>query len=1186
FRDGRFYTWRGEVSLQELGLPGDWRPGDSLTGYQATSVRHGVTHYASGAGTSEIPSEFSITWNGLAWPVNAMFGLPRESDMGFSKVDILDERVRIPTLHRLKLPDGWIRIDGEEGHLFGYGIPGLDGVMVVIDGFDYVDTSEKVPPSPRHNWSVFQRSLAALGNTETGREILAGIAGLPELEASDFAGLHLSGQPAEAFFRTGPLRMVIRLSNSRSELGALVSPSSSARLPVFTDVFSRYGNSLTLAVRNMGRRLGSVAQGIEWMDVPQGEPEGFYRAKQKLAIENRIAMELGAPLKALVFDRQTEVLVPLDGSAPLIDEAYRPISPERVHGLILQNRLIEQFVEVGSRFSPDTRNWPIEHADIAEKTSYLVLRAQEKFAGQGVPPDFTLFYALKRRIQEQAFLLTQMEREESPADYRRPAPSGFPTADEMQATALKNYADWMARVDAVLDDGEMTLEARELLDREVQGAVDGYRDAMDMKFLLKGRSQSIVDYLISRLMEEQSTHPENSVFQLSLEGQEDAIVSARSRGTLSFAAQNALAVKLERYRQDTLSEYDGDFSTLLTLPKDLHRTMLEMRGRPTATYVEESASGVITEKSRGYYDTQFTVLDQDSGDVSTLVSQVNAWAQQLRKTPESRTYRWAAQALRNKVVFDGDGQRVPLYLTVVRDPDKGEVLGVALGSPVDDEEVRIHGILLDPDLHDTANATNYWLGVENDALVSFTRDAIELKPDATITFEASNGRVYLEALANNFIPEDADFEDEDLATATSIAVGKLKAQRRSALGELIDAVNSITKDLDISSLPVDLKTQLYRVTALNNAFVAQGTSKHYDPLLYYRLRQAITDFSVSLSDHVAAHPEIHAPGLDDLKFHLLKTAPHPDPVAAGFRYADTVGSRLIIQLEEDPVVGAAAAALYGKHPENTEWVWLNNDGQLVTVNGRAIELDEGSKVLLVGHGTPGAISGRSPQEIIAALVREKVFQRVPEIRRISLVACNPDDPSTPAVEGAPEADFAGALLQGLEAQGVHVGSISSRSALVMVDSEGRKWTGIPDAEGRVIWSQKNSADKLIVQRNGAGDIVSSRVPVDAGLVRVKRGTLSQALGTDGVYTFVNGEPSDSDHGLSSTEVELARQILGPKGSGSIRFVDGEVVSTGNSEVDLTEPVSWIPGRPLPDTAQEVIQGFDDGYFTRPHNCPE
>ncbi|MCG8470922.1 MAG: hypothetical protein MI742_03585, partial [Desulfobacterales bacterium] len=306
FSRGRFLTWRGEVSTQELGLPDGWRPGDPLPGYAMEQVVHGVTNYLAQGDASGLPFDFSLTWNGRSWPLKILDGLPPASSMESEIVRFRNMQDDSSLVYRVELPEGGLRLGGDQSPLFAYTVEGLEGILVVMDASDYVNSKGAALGDPMGDWIYFRRGVAALSHTETGREILRKIAGLPRWGADSVPEGTLAGTPLSTILGEERWGGVILLSRETSQLKIFSAPGVPDGLPVVTEPISHYGDSLILTVLNLGRRLGGVAEGIASMPTPPNESPTYYRSKEKLRIENRIAFELGAPFRARVSSSQTD----------------------------------------------------------------------------------------------------------------------------------------------------------------------------------------------------------------------------------------------------------------------------------------------------------------------------------------------------------------------------------------------------------------------------------------------------------------------------------------------------------------------------------------------------------------------------------------------------------------------------------------------------------------------------------------------------------------------------------------------------------------------------------------------------------------------------------------------------------------------------------------------------------------
>ncbi len=1153
FSQGRFFTWRGEVFLSELGLPENWRPGDALAGFSAKERSLGVTHYRFSGARSALPREFIMTWNGLAWPVDALKDLPAEDTLDWETVEIKDSSSQDAPDDVLEIPQGGRRLGPAGGHIWGYELPELDGVLVLLD-LEAFGTGGAAPERLKDSWLRFQKVLTVLKRTKTGGSILDGLGQLPLRSAEELEGVGINGVTASELVGDRPIRMVLRLTGTMGEVGALTSQTGRS-LPVYTENLTQYGDGLNNMILDFSRRLAGIVQAMAPLDVLPGENPSLARGLDKLAVENQLALELGTPLRARYVSWQTDMAYPLDGSIPFVDENSRPISPERLRISTMINRQIHAFMALGETLDPDIRTWPVDSEHPSEDLHDMFAHLQG--LAESTEEDretLRTLAALKRHIQEMGYRMGLQKEAETLENLRQPASGPLESTDRLLVEARENYEAWDRWKNQVLDDGELTSQAREFIDREISGVGEGYRDPTDFAPWLEETSTAIRDYTLSRLIEGQREDPDNSYISSLLSEQDDAVDDALQRGGLSFGAQQYLAEEVERRQMGVLLDWDGRASDRLILGSGLRKAFLENRAKPVAFQEVNLRFGQSQRRNQGYYRNEFHEINRDNDSRLELAQTVKVWRSRIGEPRARALYKWLYQSLHQGGSVDANGDPVRSFVSVVREPLEGRVVAMAAGHVDGDGDISIEGIFADPDL--TSNGAKVrWTGAQADALVVFVRRISQAFSDSDIVLDTSDRHIYRMGLDHYFVPENQDEENQETQVSAEAAAESLHSQRLRVVKELAHRLNNLLEEAREEGLPTPLENADFALERLINKYQRQAEESQPDLVevgrKYYALRQAMAEFAEQLGTYSQTRPDLPWTGMEAFRDYLARTAPHPDDVSLGIRYADAGGRRLIIQLGDDPASEAAAGALLRKNPEDTEWAQLGDDGQLRTVSGRTMELDLSSKVILVGRGSVGAISGLSAQEIVSLLIGERVFYHVSEIRRIALVASSTDDPATPETEGAPGAGFARELMAGLENSGVLVGSVSSRTALVMVDDQGRKWTGIPDERGRITWSQKNSAHKLIVQRNADGDFVMDDVPVAQGLVRVISGDRTRALGElrNGVFRFENGvqvtedgRTPASENTLSPSELSLVRALLGDSPQGLVRFEQGRVIS--------------------------------------------
>ncbi|MGI9277071.1 MAG: C80 family cysteine peptidase, partial [Endozoicomonas sp.] len=196
-------------------------------------------------------------------------------------------------------------------------------------------------------------------------------------------------------------------------------------------------------------------------------------------------------------------------------------------------------------------------------------------------------------------------------------------------------------------------------------------------------------------------------------------------------------------------------------------------------------------------------------------------------------------------------------------------------------------------------------------------------------------------------------------------------------------------------------------------------------------------------------------------------------------------NQIIIQLGDSNEELTAAEYLFQKHSSHenfSTWLELQEDGSLGVVQGpQAPAINENSRIVIVGHGQKDSngefsLAEHSPEQL-ADLIANEAVGLATEAERISLVCCEPGE-HMPA-QGVGQ--FSKALLKNLtENEGFDVDSITARTALLRVDTQGRKWTGRVQENGEIVWSHKDQAQKLLTYRDENGEIVSKPIAIHEG----------------------------------------------------------------------------------------------------------
>ncbi|MCG8473591.1 MAG: C80 family cysteine peptidase, partial [Desulfobacterales bacterium] len=1147
FENGKFTTWRGAFTPSELGLPENWLPGKKIPGYAQAVSSTLVYRYIRSGDTGPLPKIFHMTWNGLPWPVSTLQNLPDADGVVLTKMAFTDPKTA--TAFVMEMPDGAIRLDGDKGHWVGYELEELDHVFVVMDSTEYKRQLKGADHLSGRDFLALKQALAVLERTKAGREILSQVKTLPSLDPSAFSrDQNFLGLTPEQVFRGKRLSMVIQLTATVSKSGLYGTDQGNFHL------VSQNFSTLHYEPWKMTLDLAESFLGLKKSLLPDGTLNEA--SKTALAMEHALALELGAPLKALVDPSQIELLVPLDGSALLMDDQYRLMSTLHLRERLLLNRNVRLFVEKVSTLDPALGQWRIDYQD-----PLPAIRAMLSFVRgmDAVAPDkLRALNALKRQIQEIEYRRVSAAKEANTGNYyyyQVDASGELPTADEMVAMARARLDAWEEEVVSFLGDGEVTDPAREFIRKEVRGLEMGYRDAEDVDVWLRRASAPLKDLLFSSVLEAAGRSPKNSQLFNVLEAYEQEIGAAWRRGTLSFDAQNYLALQMEGQRRDTQSEYSrGGYDDVLIL-SPLGQKYISMSTVPphAVLVLRDSKNGRDSEADKGYFqDTD--IAPGETGDVrDEVVEALQIWSGTARSYAEVKQYDDIADsAARGWVKVKGRSQ--PVYLIVVKDPKGREILGVGLwrqdsetGNPV------LFSRVLNPSFVERKETSRFWRGVEEQIYLQFVHTASNLAPNNDLEIHNSTRRIDHTARSLSFSPNRKDLFEYPLKGAERGRVERSLATRHSHMADHIMDTMGFLLDAHKEAFAQHDGGTWAKTQRVAQDFADVFTDPNAGPAeisrQYYRLHQQYAELAEAYASFLAQRrgtsKDLQSRA-DDLAEFLKKTAPHPDPVDVGIRYTDAPQNQVVVLLELDPVAENAARFLFEKNKQRAQFFRLQ-DGRLERVGGAEAPLDESSRISLVGHGTARRIGNFTAQEALDLLIRAEILSPGSEIRRISLVACASDDPTTSVVEGAPQAPFAEELLRRTHDAGILVHSISARVALVMVDAYGRKWTGVPDADGRVVWSQKNSAHKLVVQRNVHGEMVSSRVPVDQGVVRVVAGNASLALGKRrrGVIRFVDGRqvtetgnPVPSGELLAPHERMLVESILGPTPHGWVEF-DGQ-----------------------------------------------
>ena len=186
--------------------------------------------------------------------------------------------------------------------------------------------------------------------------------------------------------------------------------------------------------------------------------------------------------------------------------------------------------------------------------------------------------------------------------------------------------------------------------------------------------------------------------------------------------------------------------------------------------------------------------------------------------------------------------------------------------------------------------------------------------------------------------------------------------------------------------------------------------------------------------------------------------------------------QIIAMMEDDVVVERAANFLYEKHPTLSTVVKWNpiTEAKFEVVRGTQRSLGENSRIQIVGHGgrvgTGTTLAGLTAEQLATAILQ--LPRDSNKLGQISLVACDI------AVKGEPNLSegFVSRFLTSLAEIDIAIeATVSARSALVTVDSTGRKLTGEFNGD-QIDWKHKDTASKIVARLEN-GEVVTNRDPV-------------------------------------------------------------------------------------------------------------
>ena len=473
FENGAFRTWRGRISLEEVGLPDSWRPGDGIAGYGRFGDSHSSTTYRSTETESPLPEAFELAWNGIPGKSSTPSDLPAANGANARFLTIDTGAKGFARFRRIRIPIEARRISDRDGLVFKLKLEEVDGLSITFNALDYIASDGSVRGSVLQDFVALKRLFEVLRRTRSGRDVLNRIRALPRTKV-----------PGEGDVA---LRMTLAPSEYRV---------------IFADGKGR-PQTATLRAGQLDpvmRELGRIAFGVDALPVPDGQDARGYRARLLLRIVNGLREELGRPLVARTHRHDTEIVVPLDGSAPLVDENLKPISPMRLREQVLILRALSVFREKADALSPGFTDADLTLLTLDTGFVPIMERLRSEVEkNESGPERFDELQALRRLILEARYAEERARLDVEGAElYREPA-EPIPHKDTLAGIAMDDWQTWRAKVMAHLGTGELSSRARLFLENEIRGLQDGRRDAWDAELLLDGLSPALREHALIRL---------------------------------------------------------------------------------------------------------------------------------------------------------------------------------------------------------------------------------------------------------------------------------------------------------------------------------------------------------------------------------------------------------------------------------------------------------------------------------------------------------------------------------------------------------------------------------------------------------------------------------------------------------------------------------------------------------------
>ncbi len=469
FENGAFQTWRGRVSPEELAIPPDWHPGDPLPGYTKADGNPIRITYVANEPITLLPEKFTMTWNGLAVPVDVLDGLP--TDLPSQAVTFTDTRQGHPQVHTLTLPQGLTQLPGENAPLFTFEIEGIPNTLFLLDARDYVGSGSGLEKKAMANILFLKRLGLILTRTQTGRGINTRLARRPGINARQLGeDLRIQGLPPGEVLGDGSYALLARLGPSSTQFSRLTPEG----------LESRGEEAGTPGFIEFSRALGSIAYDVNAIPVPPDQDAAAFRREFILDIENNLREEMGRGLRARTAITDTDIAVPLDGSVLALDENNTPISLVRLWEETVLNRYFDLFRQGAQRIIPDITIEGLAHPSPAIRQAMARIKV-----GAGSDPSAETrgliqeLYGLQRQILNHLRNRTRTKDLEMNDAFRMAPSEPLYSSEELSRIAATRWSTWLTRMEAALADRTLTPRVENFILNEIQEAKESRRSVTD-----------------------------------------------------------------------------------------------------------------------------------------------------------------------------------------------------------------------------------------------------------------------------------------------------------------------------------------------------------------------------------------------------------------------------------------------------------------------------------------------------------------------------------------------------------------------------------------------------------------------------------------------------------------------------------------------------------------------------------